>query len=85
MEVEQLGRLEQFCNKNTYERVCNYLLACSDYAADSEEMQNQLKTAYNIFKSFNKHTDALRVAQKLNSMDLINEIMTECKDRTTLK
>ena len=38
LEVERLNALIQFTNKNNFERVCNYLLSCSDYAADTEEM-----------------------------------------------
>ncbi len=37
MEVERLNKLGDFCNKNNYERVCNYLLSCQAYAADTEE------------------------------------------------
>jgi len=85
MEVEQLDQLHTFCDKNNYERVCMYLLACSDYAADTEELTQTLKTAFDIFRKQEKFTDALRVAQKLNDMDLINELMTDCQDRMTKK
>jgi 26S proteasome regulatory subunit N1 len=50
MEVERLNRLGDFCNKNNYERVCTYLLACSNYAADTEELNLILKTAFEIYK-----------------------------------
>lgn len=85
MECEQLEKLSEFCNKNNYEQVCDYLLACSDYAADTEELTQTLKTAYSVFCKFNKWTDALRVAQKMNDMDLIKELMTSCTDRLILK
>ncbi len=75
----------EFTNVNNYARVCNYLLSCSDYAADTEEMQATFRTAHDVFRKFKKYPDALRVAQKMNNMDLINEIMGECKDMTTLK
>jgi|Transcript_8537 26S proteasome regulatory subunit N1 len=39
LEVERLSALIDFTNPNNFERVCNYLLSCSDYAADTEEMQ----------------------------------------------
>jgi 26S proteasome regulatory subunit N1 len=38
LEVERLSALNDFTNKNNFERVCNYLLSCSDYSADTEEM-----------------------------------------------
>ena len=85
MEVEQLDNLANFCNETNYERVCLYLQSCSNYAADTEELTSILKTVYNISRKFNKYTNALRVAQKLNDMDLITELMTSCTDPITLK
>jgi 26S proteasome regulatory subunit N1 len=85
METESLGKLISFTNARNFDRVCRYLCTCSQYAADPEEMRNSFKTAYDIFKSQNEYCEALRVAQKMNNMDLINEIMGECKDTTTLK
>ena len=38
IEVEKLSKVVEFTNQNNYARVCNYLLSCSDYAADTEEM-----------------------------------------------
>lgn len=85
METENLGKLIKFTNERNYDRVCNYLCACSQYAADTEEMHQSFKTAYDIYKSQNQYCEALRVAQKMNNMDLINEIMGECKDPMVLK
>jgi 26S proteasome regulatory subunit N1 len=62
MEVERLGQLGSFCNKNNYERVCSYLLACSDYAADTEELTQTLQAVTRVYRQFNRFTDALRVA-----------------------
>ena len=85
MEVERLNKLADFCNKNNYERVCTYLLACSNYSADTEELLQTLKTFTGVYRKFDRFTDALRVAQKMNDMELINELMSTCKDRATLK
>ena len=85
MEVEQLTKLPSFTSENNFARVCNYLLSCSDYAADTEEMQQTYKTAYDIFKKFQRYPQTLRVAQKMNNMDLISEVMSECKDPAALK
>lgn len=65
--------------------MCNYLLSCSDYAADTEEMQHTFRTAFDIYRKFKRYPEAMRVAQKMNNIDLIGEIMSECKDQTTLK
>ena len=85
LEVERLGALIDFTNPNNFERVCNYLLSCSDYAADTEEMQQTFRTAFDIFKKFKRYPEAMRVAQKMNNMDLITQLMSECTDVVTLK
>lgn len=85
LEVERLSALNNFTNPNNFERVCNYLLSCSDYAADTEEMQHTFKTAFDIYRKFKRYPDAMRVAQKMNNIELIGEIMAECKDPVTLK
>lgn len=46
MEVESLEKLTVFTNDSNYERVCHYLLSCSNYAADAEEMMKAFKTSY---------------------------------------
>ena len=51
METESLHKLNNFCNTRNYDRVCRYLCACSQYAADTEEMNQSYTTAYNIYKS----------------------------------
>ena len=47
-------------------------------------MMNAFKTAYAIYMDQKKYPQALRVAQKVNDMNLINEVMSTCKDRVTL-
>lgn len=85
LEVERLESLNQFTTENNFERVCMYLTTCASYASDTDEMRLSFTTAYNIYKKFKRYPDALRVAQKLNNMELISEIMNECQDKTTLK
>jgi 26S proteasome regulatory subunit N1 len=51
METESLSKLNSFCNERNYERVCRYLCACSQYAADTEEMSQSYKTAFDIYKT----------------------------------
>lgn len=85
METERLDKLINFTNERNYDRVCLYLLSCSQYAADTEEMSNSYRTAFNIYKSQKQFCDALRVAQKMNNIDLIKEIMEACQDPITKK
>jgi 26S proteasome regulatory subunit N1 len=85
MEVEALERILNFTNDSNFERVCNYLLSCSYYAADAEEMINAFKTAFRTYMKHKKYPQALRVAQKINSIDLIKEVMETCTDQVTKK
>ncbi len=85
MEVEGLERIVGFTNDSNFERVCNYLLSCSYYAADTEEMMNAFRTAFRIFLKHKKYPQALRVAQKMNNKELIQEVMEICTDAVTKK
>jgi 26S proteasome regulatory subunit N1 len=85
MEVESLERIVNFTNDSNFERVCNYLLSCSYYAADTEEMMNAFRTAYHTYVKHQKYPQALRVAQKMNNRDLIAEVMQTCTNAVTKK
>jgi 26S proteasome regulatory subunit N1 len=49
MEVESLDKLLLFISDSNFERVCNYLTSCAQYAADPEEMMKAYRTAYTIY------------------------------------
>jgi hypothetical protein len=48
-------------------------------------MLQSYKTAFEIYKAQNQYPDALRVAQKMNDMELIKDCMESCKDPITIK
>ena len=41
--------MEEHANDNNYERVCTYLLSCTQYAGDAEEMIKAYRVVYNIY------------------------------------
>jgi 26S proteasome regulatory subunit N1 len=49
MEVEAMSKLADLTTEDNYNRVCNYLLSCSDFAADAEEMTSAFKAAFDIY------------------------------------
>jgi 26S proteasome regulatory subunit N1 len=51
METERLEKLIDFTNERNFDRVCRYLCACTQYAADTEEMSNSYRCAFKIYKS----------------------------------
>ena len=52
LEVEKLEFLHQFCNKGNFHRICQYLLASSNYAADTDEMKQILKVSHQIYRNY---------------------------------
>jgi len=85
LEVERLNKLIDHCTDKNFERVCRYLLSCAPYAPDTNEMLEHYNTACNIYRKYKKFPEALRVAQKMNDMDIIGDLMEECTDKITLK
>ena len=85
LEVERLSDLTKFTSNTNFDRVCIYLLSCAPYAADPEEMVQTFRTVIEIYRKHKRFPEALRVAQKLNDVSLIAQIMSECKDKVTLK
>lgn len=85
IEVEKLDSIMDFVNQNNYKRICLYLLACANYAADSDEMKSILEITYNIYQKYNEHANALRVAIKLNNQLFIKQTFLGCNDSVMQK
>ena len=62
METETLSKLSNFTTKHNYDRVCRYLCSCSQYAADTDEMNESYKVAYQIYVKEGQFPNALTVA-----------------------
>eukprot|EP00357_Protocruzia_adherens_P000401 CAMPEP_0114986264 /NCGR_PEP_ID=MMETSP0216-20121206/8329_1 /TAXON_ID=223996 /ORGANISM="Protocruzia adherens, Strain Boccale" /LENGTH=896 /DNA_ID=CAMNT_0002348679 /DNA_START=38 /DNA_END=2728 /DNA_ORIENTATION=+ len=84
-EVEQLGLILEYINENNYKRVGLYLSSCSAYSAHPDEMIEALKTCYKLYFNREEYPMAIRIALRLNSMDLIKEVFEACKDDLTKK
>jgi 26S proteasome regulatory subunit N1 len=84
MEVQQLGKLVKpespVVDERNYERVCLYLLRCTDFVTDPDDLNNLLTTAYTIYKNQKKYTDALRVALKMDENEKIAELFGDETD-----
>uniref|UniRef100_A0AAY4EC10 26S proteasome non-ATPase regulatory subunit 2 n=1 Tax=Denticeps clupeoides TaxID=299321 RepID=A0AAY4EC10_9TELE len=79
MEIERLNMLELYIDENAYAKVCLYLTSCVSYVPEPENSA-LLKCALNIFRKFNRHPEALRLALMLNDVELVENIFTSCKD-----
>ena len=85
LEVEKLDTIMDLVNSNNYKRICLYLMASSNYAADTDEQRSILEITYNIFSKFKEYANALRVAVKMNNMLFIKQTFLNCPDFNTQK
>lgn len=78
LEVQQLNKLVDtpVVDERNYERVCLYLLRSAAFVADPEDLDTLFNTAYSIYRTQKKYTDALRVAIKIDSMERIAELFS---------
>ena len=88
LEVRQLGKLltltappaivggvpVSVVDARNYERVCLYLLRSASFIVDPEDLSTIYNTAYAIYKGQNKLCDALRVAVKIDSVELVDAL-----------
>ncbi|XP_037534377.1 26S proteasome non-ATPase regulatory subunit 2 [Nematolebias whitei] len=79
MEIERLDMLEDYIDENAYSKVCLYLTSCVSYVPEPENSA-LLRCALTIFRKFNRHPEAMRLALMLNDMELVENIFTSCKD-----
>lgn len=79
LELEALDRLTQFVDKNTYARVCLYIVSCVPYVAPPDDVVI-LKTAHAIYRKEQQFPQALQMSIRLNDMDLIRDDFDSCED-----
>nr|XP_022908061.1 26S proteasome non-ATPase regulatory subunit 2 [Onthophagus taurus] len=84
MEIERLDLLEHYVDENVFQRVCLYLTSCVAYVADPENT-TLLQIALLLFKKFNQHPQALRLAMQLNDHQLIENCFVNCPDTAIQK
>ena len=79
MEIERIKEIEKYCDQDNYSRVCLYLISCSHYLSEPEDVEI-LRISYDLYKKFSELTNALRVAIKIGDNQLIQELFEESKD-----
>ncbi|KAI1503861.1 armadillo-type protein [Biscogniauxia marginata] len=78
-ELEIIEELPKFVDENTYSRVCLYLVSMVNLLTypDNEQF---LRTAHDIYQSYNQHAQALVIAIRLNDFDLVNADLESTSD-----
>lgn len=79
LEIEAIGKLPQFVDENTYERVCQYMVACVPLLPPPEDV-TFLQTAYSIYLRENQLTEALCLAIRLGDESLVRAVFDATSD-----
>ncbi|KAG9307203.1 hypothetical protein G9A89_017031 [Geosiphon pyriformis] len=72
LELEAIDQLPQFVDRDTYARVCLYMVSCVNLLVPPDDVAF-LRTAHTIYRQHHKFTEALSVAVRLQDHDLIRE------------
>lgn len=82
MDVQRLKKLLDLesIDERNYRRICNYLVKTSDFQSDPDDLKEMLETAYEIFLRQKQPLDALRVALRMHTEDVIPDLFSNCDD-----
>ncbi|OLL23053.1 26S proteasome regulatory subunit rpn1 [Neolecta irregularis DAH-3] len=94
LELESIDRIVEFVDKNTFERVCLYMVgyyhdidkaelttSCVSLLAPPDDVQF-LRTAHEIYRRHGRIAQALSLAIRLDDLDLIHADFESTTDRT---
>ncbi|QLQ81013.1 hypothetical protein HG537_0E03680 [Torulaspora globosa] len=84
LEIEAINKLPQFTDENTYERVCQYMVACVPLLPPPEDV-TFLQTAYSIYLRENQLTEALCLAIRLGDESLVRAVFDATSDAVVHK
>lgn len=79
LEIEEVEKLSNYVDKNTYKRVCTYMVACVPLLAPPDDLAF-LNTAFTIYLENNRLTEALTLAIRLGDESLIKSVFDSTDD-----
>ncbi|KAF8324345.1 26S proteasome regulatory complex non-ATPase subcomplex Rpn1 subunit [Cantharellus anzutake] len=71
-ELECVGKIEGLVDKNTFARVCTYMVSCVNLLPPPDDV-TFLRTAHAIYMKFSKYPEALSLAIRLGDPQLISQ------------
>lgn len=83
IEMDLIDEIKFYCNPTNYKKICNYLIASSNFAADSIEQRKILEIVYEIYTKYLEYTNALLIAIKLNEHIYIKSTVLNCPSKAT--
>ncbi|KNC82952.1 26S proteasome non-ATPase regulatory subunit 2 [Sphaeroforma arctica JP610] len=84
MEIECLDLLIEHVDKDTYQRVCNYIVSCVPYTP-VEESAILLQAALDLYMAHGKQVHALQLAIRLNKPEVIKSVFEKIEDPVVKK
>jgi 26S proteasome regulatory subunit N1 len=79
-ELEMIEQIEQHLDEDTYSRVCLYMVSTVPLLTYPDN-DRFLRTAYKIYRRYNKYTQAVVLAIRLNDRELIEEAFNSTEDK----
>ncbi|CAD6975588.1 unnamed protein product [Tilletia controversa] len=70
LEIDSIDQLPQFVDKDTYARVCLYMVSCVPLLPPPDDVLF-LRTAHDIYRKHDRFAEALALALRLNDAELI--------------
>ncbi|KAN0065699.1 proteasome regulatory particle base subunit [Thecaphora frezii] len=70
LEIEAIDKLPQFVDKDTYARVCLYMVSCVNLLVPPDD-EMFLRTAHEIYRKHDRFTEALTLSLRLGDKQLI--------------
>lgn len=80
-ELEMIEEISNFVDENTYPRVCLYMVSMVNLLTYPEDHQF-LRTTHDIYMRYNKFTQAIVIAIRLNDTDLIMSDFNATDDKS---
>ncbi|KAI5301466.1 proteasome regulatory particle base subunit [Ascosphaera pollenicola] len=80
-ELEMIEEIANFVDENTYQRICLYMVSMVNLLTYPDD-QSFLRTAHDIYLRFNKRTQAIVIAIRLNDIDLIRSDLKGTDDKS---
>lgn len=84
LELEAIDKLPQFVDKDTYARVCLYMVSCVNLLVPPDDSMF-LRTAHEIYRKHERYTEAMTLALRLGDKHLIRSDFEAPKNATMRK
>ena len=84
LELEAIDKLPQFVDKDTYARVCLYMVSCVNLLVPPDDAMF-LRTAHEIYRKHGRYTEAMTLALRLGDQHLIRSDFEAPKNPTMRK